>query len=559
MKTIRIAVWSSKWPCTIPGGQASRRADDCGGSDGASPSQDHEIPLRRLIAATVSVGLIVVLASVIAPSQGASPQENGAVKAGEKKAPAPQGGATPASADGKSATAKVEKGPFKIDVVVSGVFEAQRMTEVSIRPKAWAMPLLVERAVELGTPVKKGDILLELDREKIDKAIEEAEVENTLSELALKQATEELPILEKALPVDLAAAERTKAQADEDLKRFLEIDKPHSIKSADFSVKRSNEYLEYSKEELRQLEKMYRSKDLTEETEEIILRRQRFQVENGEFALKEAELHRNQTLKVDLPRQEERAHETAIKHSIDLEKARATLPLNVSQKRLALAKLKHDIAKGAERLADLRHDRDAMTVHAPADGLVYFGRCERGHWTTSAAISSKLHKGGNILPDEIFMTIVAPRPLDVRASVDEKDLAALTQRAELKGSLTSTFDPGRRLPARLASVLPVPQQAGKFEAVIAVDVGEDIAALKPGMACTVKFVPYRKNDALTVPSSAVFEDDSENELYHFVYLAKANKDAKYPKRRVTTGKTAHGKTEISAGLAEGDEILTAKP
>ena len=72
-------------------------------------------------------------------------------------------------------------------------------------------------------------------------------------------------------------------------------------------VKSSREYLDYTKEELRQLEKMYRSKDLTEETEEIILRRQRFQVESREQYLKEAELQRDQKLKVDLPRQEERS------------------------------------------------------------------------------------------------------------------------------------------------------------------------------------------------------------------------------------------------------------
>ncbi len=59
-----------------------------------------------------------------------------------------------------------------------GVFESERMTEVSIRPKAWAMPLVVERAVELGTPVKHGDILVEFDHEKIDKLIDDTEVES---------------------------------------------------------------------------------------------------------------------------------------------------------------------------------------------------------------------------------------------------------------------------------------------------------------------------------------------------------------------------------------------
>ncbi len=64
---------------------------------------------------------------------------------------------------------------------------------------------------------------------------------------------------------------------------------------------------------------MYRSKDLTEETEEIILRRQRFQVESGEFSLKDAQLHRHQTVKVDLPRQEQHVRENAVKVAIELE------------------------------------------------------------------------------------------------------------------------------------------------------------------------------------------------------------------------------------------------
>ena len=213
------------------------------------------------------------------------------------------------------------------------------MIEVSIRPAAWSSPLVVDRALELGTPVKKGDILVEFDHDKIDKAIDDAQVENAISDLALKRAEEEVPILDKALPVDLASALRAKTQADDDLKKFLEIDRAHSERNAQFMVKRSVEFLEYAKEELRQLKKMYRSKDLTEETEEIILRRQRFQVESGEFSLKDAQLRRDQTLNVDLPRQEQQVRDKAVKLTIDLEKARALLPLNLNQKRVSLARL----------------------------------------------------------------------------------------------------------------------------------------------------------------------------------------------------------------------------
>jgi HlyD family secretion protein len=459
---------------------------------------------------------------------------------------------------GKPTAAKVEKASIKVEVVLNGVFETERMTEVSVRPKAWSVPLVVESALELGTPVKKGDILVELDRTKIDKAIDDADVESTLATLALKQAEDELPILEKMLPVDLAAAHRSKTQADQDLQKFVEIDRQESERNAQFSVKRSAEYLEYAKEELRQLEKMYRSKDLTEETEEIILRRTRFTVETNEFLRKEAELHRDQTLKVDLPRQEERLRENAVKQALDLEKARSLLPLSVNQKRLALAKLKHDTARLAERLADLRHDRSSMTVHAPAAGLVYYGRCERGHWSP-ASVAPRLHKGGVIAPDEVFMTVVSPQSLAVRATVDEKDLSALAGPKELKGFVIPASDPDRRLPARLTGILPVPRDAGKFEVTVAVDLDPDQHAIRPGMACTVKLVPYRKDRALTVPATAVFDDDAGESFTRFVYLARTDQSGNHPKRAIKTGKTVDGKTEILDGLSLNDEVLTSKP
>lgn len=453
---------------------------------------------------------------------------------------------------------KVEKGPFKVDVTLTGVFESARMSEVAVKPKAWSMPLVVEKAAELGMPVKRGDILVELDREKIDKAIQDAEVELSLGELSLKHAEEELPVLEKLLPIDLAAAERAKTQADEDLSRFLEIDRPNSEKMAQFSVKSAVEYLEYAKEELRQLEKMYRSKDLTEETEEIILRRTRFQVESSEFRLKEAELRRDATLKVELPRQQIKVGEAAVRQALDLQKARATLPLALNQKRLGLAKLKHDQSRATEKLADLRRDRDAMTVHAPADGLVYYGRNEHGNWPGAASMSSKLRKGGVVTADEVLITVVAPRPLIVRGAVEEKDLHSLAGRDELKGRATPAADPTLSLPARLTSLTPVPRGAGKFELIADVELGPDAALIKPGMACSLKFATCRAQDALTIPSSAVSEDEADDgTMTHVVYLP--GKQGKPEKRTVKTGKTAGGKTEILTGLRAGDEVLGSKP
>ncbi len=448
-----------------------------------------------------------------------------------------------------SATVKVEKSPIKVEATLKGVVEAEHGAELSIRPEVWTSPLMILKAVEHGTSVKKGDVLLEIDAEKIDQAIKDGKIEHELGEMTLKQAIDELPLLEKLLPLDLAAAERARRQADEDLKKFLEVDRPQSEKLANFTVKSSQQFLDYAREELSQLQKMYRSKDLTEETEEMILKRQRNQVESGEFRLKSAELQRDATLNVELPRQEERAREGVIRQALGLERTKIALPMGLTQKRVALVKLKIETDRAAEKLGKLMKDRDAMTVKAPCDGILYYGKAIGGPWGGASAFTPRLRKGGMLMPSEVFMTVVEPSPVFVRAAVEEKDLHAL--REGLAARVAPAGYPDLKIPASLARVNPVPQGPGSFEARVALaDQARGADRLMPGMACTIHLVSYKKDDALTLPSACVFEDDDGSS---YVYSKDRSKKA------IKVGKASGGKVEVLDGLKEGDEVLAARP
>ena len=225
-------------------------------------------------------------------------------------------------APSKPSTHKVEKGPFKIDVTLKGVLEAQTMSEIALSLEAWSPNkgglLVVSKTIEHGARVKKGDPVLWLDLEMIDQTIRDLETDRDLNDLALHLAEMELPVLEKSTPLEMADAERAKKRADEDLKRFLELDRSFAEKAADQIVKSYQNMVDYIKEELRQLEKMYRSKDLTEETEEIILRRQRHTVESAEFSLQEAEMDARNDSRSTLPRQDpEPSSDNAVRQAID--------------------------------------------------------------------------------------------------------------------------------------------------------------------------------------------------------------------------------------------------
>ena len=136
-------------------------------------------------------------------------------------------------------TVKVEKGRLVASVTLKGTIEGDAMAEVSVRVKSWTGPLIVEHAVGHGTQVKKDDLLLKFDAEKITQAVQAAREERKLARLSIKLAEFEFPVVKQQLPLDMQAAEREKEHAADDLKRFLKVEKPRQVAESQFTVKSS--------------------------------------------------------------------------------------------------------------------------------------------------------------------------------------------------------------------------------------------------------------------------------------------------------------------------------
>jgi multidrug resistance efflux pump len=453
-------------------------------------------------------------------------------------------------------TQKVKRDLLKVELTLKGVFEAKTMTEVVLRPEVWSQ-FEVVKAVEHGQVVKRGDLLVQCDLTKIDEEISDLRTKTAISELALKQAEESLRMTEATTPLDLKLAERLRRNADEDLARFLKIDRPMLEKMADYYLKSSEHMLEYEREELRQLEKMYKADELTEETEEIVLRRQRNAVEAAEFMLQRARVNRDETLQIDLPRRQETMEQNSQRQEILAAKSKITLPVALEQQRRDLAKLKLDRAKDEDKLKKLVADRELLTVRATADGVVYYGQFTRGKWSGSDMMAASLRRGGMIAKNAVLMTIVAPRPMFIRAAVSEGDLDKI--RAGLAATVRPAAYPDLKLAGSVTRLESIPTAPDAFDAQIDVklDASDNrAAAIVPGMSCTVKLVPYADRRALVVPAKAVFEDElDEDSRYVFV----VGKDGKPQKRPVVIGKKADDKVEIIRGLTEQEEVLLERP
>ncbi len=65
------------------------------------------------------------------------------------------------------ATETVEQGPFRVDVTLSGVFEAAETVEIKIETEEWT-DLEVVEAVPHGSLVQAGDLLIQLASDELD-------------------------------------------------------------------------------------------------------------------------------------------------------------------------------------------------------------------------------------------------------------------------------------------------------------------------------------------------------------------------------------------------------
>lgn len=452
------------------------------------------------------------------------------------------------SASSPTHTVKAER--FRITVELDGVFESTKTEEVSIVPKSWT-DLVVTKAVERGTKVQRGEPIIWIETEKLDRQIADVKADRELSALSIKQAENELRLLKETLPLQLESAQRIRHMAAEDYDYFNETRMDLLQRMAEQSVETAEQQRKFSREELHQLEKMYQADDLTEETEEIILDRARFYVKMSEFAYDMAVTQRDETLKIQLPRNKDQLYEAAEQARLALDRVQSTLPSQLRHKQLELEKLGYEQQKKDRSLKELEQDRQLLTITAPADGIVYYGAAKRGKWTTAAALTDKLRPGGKIAAHEVLMTVVDPDRLIVRAAAPEKELGRLEQRQT--ATVRPTAFPDRKLAASLERLSTIPNEDLTFDVRLNI-VGDSTERLVAGMTAKISVSIYDQKHALTVPASAVFEDDDEDTRYVFL-----DRDGKAKRQTVKLGRKSDDRVEIIEGLAAGDMVRTQRP
>lgn len=379
------------------------------------------------------------------------------------------------------------------DTSLPGVFESPRAEELQVggeQIKSW----VVKRVLSHGSQVEKRQNVVWLETDTIDKRIRDAEIEFKLAEVGLEEAEFKHEQFLKQQQLDREAAQRARRRARDDYDHFISVDRDQQLKTAQFNLKSAQDALENANEELEQLEKMYRADDLTEESEEIVLRRARRAVENAEFRLDSAQIRTARTVDEMIPRTETDQEEKLQRAELAYRTALRDLRFHRQRRRLELDQQRKKVSDQQEKLGQLRQERKRAVLSAPRAGVVLHGALTRG------AMSDKpttLKVGASVSAEQVLATVVPTKPLQVRLSVPEAKLPLVSVGQKVR--VLADAYPDQPLPGTVQSLSGVPYAKGRFDCVVTVKLGKLADQIVPAMGCQVEF-----------PQAAGDDDDDDD-------------------------------------------------
>ncbi|MGA0846410.1 MAG: hypothetical protein ACO3RV_07705 [Luteolibacter sp.] len=440
---------------------------------------------------------------------------------------------------------EVKAAPFTIKHQVSAVAIPRDFQPIMIDASAWTDFEITELTAH-GSKVKKGDLLIQFESEKLDEKIEDMQraIESRAREI--QQTESDLRYLKSNSSNHLDALRRAVEIATEEHEYFTKTRRDADAEAADQRLKRAESFLENQSEELRQLELMYSADELTEETEEIILKRQRDRVDAARFELKIETLKHSRVHHVALPREAVNLSIQERDARIALEKYEADAPRQIAKATQQLESLKISQQREQDLLKKIEKDRDLLQISAESEGWFFHGSIEDGRW--SVAETSKFLALHNKVPTKRNFAFLVRHDTQLDLIAHLNGATASQLEVGLSGIAWPEGREDLSSDAELVGVASCPDAAGSHMAVFK---AKDASKFNPTPLSKVyiHLISYHSDKVLSIPNEAL-----QLEPQGWTVSVKLA-DGQTEKRIVQRGRVFNGKTEIVSGLSEGQVII----
>ena len=347
-------------------------------------------------------------------------------------------------------------------ITIDGVVTGRTIVELTADAKQLG-GLEIQKILPSIELVKKGQPLVWFETKPLDKKMEDAETALKLAELTLKEAEFDYEAFVKSSELDLQAATRKRDRARQDYDYYQKVDRPGQLEQAEQSLISSRFSFESAREEYEQLLQMYKEDDLTEESEEIVLRRAKRSMESAGFGLKRAELRHKQTLETTIPRQDIDQKDAQTRAMMEFAKASQSIRTAQAKRKLEIQQSRRSFARQKADFETMQSERSKVVINSPINGIFVHGALENGRLPAKPV---KLKAKSAVTGSQVLGTVVGIDGLQIVLDLTAEQHGKVKKGADCKIELAG--QPGQPVKGRLAGLAGLPYAANKFRGGVAV-------------------------------------------------------------------------------------------
>lgn len=396
----------------------------------------------------------------------------------------------------------------------------------------------VGTALAAGGRVARGDVLLVVlapDRARVLRAAREG-LEAARRQAALLQAEQAVAL--EAAKSAIEQAEAGARDAARALERFTALEAAAALEDRALDEEQYANGVADQRDELGQLEKLYKGTQLAPDTKEIVLERARRDGRVAERRLALTKVYRQLHDQWQHPDRQRALEESARWTAGAAQRTRQGERLAAVARAHALEAAGQALRDAEERLERLQGDEGRLTVVAPADGVV---------------TPSELRPGDALGAGQQVTTLLDPTRLVVEVSATEEDLRYLTPGRAVRVPLPAYPEVTLAGQVRDVAALGAPGPDGRpaFRCVVSLAPGEQPELLRLGVRARVEADGEVLRRALTVPRRAVTERDGRT----FVRVWVGDRAQEL---EVVLGAGSRDLVQVVSGLVAGDRVVSGE-
>jgi len=432
---------------------------------------------------------------------------------------------------------------FSVVLKEKGELKAAKSTDIKCEVEGKSTIITL---IEEGTPVKEGDLLVELASNEIEERIRQEELKETNAITSFEAAKTELDIQRDQNASDIRKAELAIRLKQLELEKYEKGDWEQKLKDAVIAIDQATILLERRKEDYEAAKKLIEKKYITQtefEEDEFDHQKAEWELEKAKKALEVLKLYTH----VADTEQRKSDVEEAIK---ECERVKKNAEAEETKKLGTLEGKKKELALTQDQLAKLRTQKEKCRIFAPTQGFVVYYNEGGGRWMMNQ--DSQIKEGASVIERQILMQLPDTSTMMVAVRIHEAktDKLVLGQQA----TLTVEGIPARQFSGSVTRIAALADsQSGwlnpdlkEYETEITLDPTD--VPLKPGVTAHAEIMVETVEGKLAVPVHAIYTKGGQRYVF---------RDGEGAFAAVELGAIGTEWAEIRSGLSPGERIRLA--